>query len=103
MDDRSIFLEDPIWLLLLQDEPLDGPANHLWLDVHYLDGHGKDLGHVGCQPGGRGTSLSRPAPSPGPPRDEQEMGPSPGAGLSVGEGSVGAVFFPESELLGVTW
>lgn len=51
MDDGPVLLEDAIRLLLVEDEPLDGPTDLAVLDVRQLPGHGEHLDHVGGQPG----------------------------------------------------
>lgn len=49
---RPILLENPIWLLLLQDQPFDSSAEDLGVDGDEVGGQREDLDHIGGQPVG---------------------------------------------------
>lgn len=47
-----VLAEDPVGLLLLDDQPFDRPTEDLGVDGNEVGGQREDLDHVGCQPEG---------------------------------------------------
>lgn len=44
---NSVLCEDTIWLLSIHEKPLEGSANHSFINANDITGHGKDFSNVG--------------------------------------------------------
>lgn len=50
MNHWGMFFKGAIWHLGIQNQPLDGAAENIFIYANDVTGHSEDFGHVCCQP-----------------------------------------------------